>query len=50
MTDWQTNFPLGVTFKDVSGRDQHEDDEDDEFWSQWWDEKCRFAEENERGE
>ena len=46
MTDWQTNLPAGTRLSDIDRRDR----DDDEFWSQWWDDQHRFAEENERDE
>jgi hypothetical protein len=39
------NYPPGMQSGDEDRREA-----DDEFWSQWWDDKCRFAEENERDE
>ena len=41
------SLPCGVLLGDLSDRELRRDEED-EFWSQWWDEKCRYAEENER--
>ena len=43
-------LPSGVRLRDLSERKLRAEDDDTEFWSQWWDDKCRFAEENERGE
>lgn len=46
------NYPPGTLASDIDpdAGEKAYAEADDAFWSQWWDEKCRFAEENERGE
>ena len=43
------DLPLGTTLAEVSRRERNRR-EDEEFWSQWWDDQHRWEEENRRDE
>jgi len=57
MTDWQTNLPPGTRLSDIDRRDRRDADEDEAWWSWWyedqrlrWEEAMRREQENRRKE